>query len=1085
MEPILVCVFCDPPSDRVFFETDFYICMWDGFPVSPDHALVIPKRHFSSWFEATNAELQKLLEGIEKAREEILAKSLPDGFNIGVNVGEAAGQTVHHLHVHVIPRYRGDVQDPRGGVRHVIASKANYLAEQGSISEPAAGYAANWQKVDKAYGLESRPLKPAIVADLYEAKEVSIAVAFITESGLREVKSVLIEVLQRGGKLNLLTGDYLDVTEPNALLGLLDLAEGYEQTCDIRFFKVTGNLGFHPKIYFFRQHDESLVTYVGSSNLTRHAMLQGIEWNQRIVGDSESLGTIAGEFYKLFNHEKSIPLTQSLIDEYLARRVLPESRTVIPGVDLEEEVPESPPFPNGIQEQALSALKCTREEGFTSGLVVLATGVGKTWLAAFDSADSQSVLFVAHREEILDQARETFRRIRPSAKFGRYGGGEYDRNVDVLFASIQTLGKQAHLDRFGRGQFDYIVVDEFHHASASTYRRLIDYFDPRFLLGLTATPDRSDGADLLALCGNNLVFRCDVGEAITQELLSPFSYFGVPDVVDFKNIPWRNGKFDITELENAVVTEARARNSFEQWQKRAQNKTLAFCVSQKHADYIATYFNNHGANAVAVHSGANSAPRRPSLEALSDGELDVVFAVDMFNEGVDVPAIDTVLMLRPTESKILWLQQFGRGLRKAADKSKLVVIDYVGNHRSFLQPLNLLLGYEDAPMTVAALVQALESGSYELPPGCNVEYELEAIALLKSLVRPSGQQIQVEEWYQYFKEINEIRPTANEAYLAGFDPKSLRKAYNSWFEFVNAQNDLSEREMETVSVYGKFLSDLEKTPMAKSYKMAVLSAMIACGSFPGEISLDQLVKEVLKLINRGVLDRADFGSHLKSESSLQSMLVSNPISAWVGGKGMSDKSYFAFDGAALRTVGLDGDNGALKELVQEVADYRLSQYFDRSGEAAEEDVELQLWHPYMREKIPALWGFEFNTGSWNVGYVQKEKHIFLLVTLTKANMNAAAQFDDKFLSASDFQWMSQNKTTQNSKAGMAIFNHVKDGTEIHLFVRKDKKTTGGKAAPFVYCGDVEFRSWEDERPIRVMWELKNELPEALQQAFIE
>ena len=358
-------------------------------------------------------------------------------------------------------------------------------------------------------------------------------------------------------------------------------------------------------------------------------------------------------------------------------------------VTVPEVGPEAPiaiRAPHSIQQEALAALRETRKAGRNAGLVVLATGLGKTWLSAFDSQGFRRVLFVAHRDEILGQALETYRAIRPHDSLGRYTGDEKSLESAVLFASIQTLSRQPHLERFGKDEFDYIVVDEFHHAHAGSYRRLIDYFKPRFLLGLTATPERTDGADLLALCEDNLVYRCDLAEGIRRGLLCPFRYFGVPDTVDYRNIPWRNKRFDENELTKAVATQARAANALEQYRKRAGRRTIAFCVSQIHADFMARYFVEHGVSAKAVHAGPTSAPRAESLEALQDGTLSVLCAVDIFNEGVDVPALDTVMMLRPTESRIVWLQQFGRGLRlnDSDQTKKLNVIDYIGNHRSFL-----------------------------------------------------------------------------------------------------------------------------------------------------------------------------------------------------------------------------------------------------------------------------------------------------------------------------------------------------------------------------------------------------------------
>ena len=361
------------------------------------------------------------------------------------------------------------------------------------------------------------------------------------------------------------------------------------------------------------------------------------------------------------------------------------------------ELPPPPPVPHAVQSEALAALESTRLAGNRSGLVVMATGLGKTWLAAFDSnrPEFRRVLFVAHREEILAQAMETFRRIRPAAGIGLYAGGDRSIDKELVFASIQTLSRREHLNRFQETAFDYLVVDEFHHAAAATYRRLIDHFSPRFLLGLTATPERADGGDLLSLCDENLVYRCPVPRGIDLGLLCEFDYFGVPDDVDYVNIPWRSTRFDEEALTNAVATQRRAENILEQWKKRGGRRTIAFCASQRHADFMRAWFRQRDISCAAVHAGPASDERTLSLEQLASGAVSIVFAVDMFNEGVDVPMIDTVMMLRPTESPIVWLQQFGRGLRKHGDK-RLTVIDYIGNHRTFLTKVRTLLALGNA-----------------------------------------------------------------------------------------------------------------------------------------------------------------------------------------------------------------------------------------------------------------------------------------------------------------------------------------------------------------------------------------------------
>ncbi|MFN5915211.1 MAG: DEAD/DEAH box helicase, partial [Planctomycetota bacterium] len=408
--------------------------------------------------------------------------------------------------------------------------------------------------------------------------------------------------------------------------------------------------------------------------------------------------------------------------------------------------------------------------------------------------------------------------IRPGSSCSRYDGNLSDSQLDcteMLFASIQTLGRSEHLSRFAPEAFDYIVVDEFHHAAASTYRRLLDHFQPRFLLGLTATPERTDGGDLLGLCDENLVYRCDLIRGIEEELLSPFEYFGVPDAVDYSNIPWRSRRFDEVALTSAVSTRARAQNALEQLQRVGAKRTLGFCCSQQHADFMAEYFRGVGMRVAAVHSGSESDPRARSLDALSSGELDIVFAVDMFNEGLDIPSIDTVLMLRPTESSIVWLQQIGRGLRKSPDKQRLKVVDYIGNHRTFLvklrsmlQPL-LRVGESDSELRRG--LQLLQRGDAQLPNGCSVTYELETIKLIEQVLRPASRTDAMSAFYRDFEERHGQRPTAREAYHAAYNPRALRSTHGSWFGYVDSMGGLEDGDRAAWDQQREFLKVVEKT----------------------------------------------------------------------------------------------------------------------------------------------------------------------------------------------------------------------------------------------------------------------------------
>lgn len=988
----LSCPFCSPNADRVFAASPRVLALWDRYPVSPGHALLIPRRHVASWFDATREEQSELLEAIATARSIVLDRHrdpAPEGFNIGVNVGEAAGQTVFHLHVHVIPRYRGDMADPRGGVRHVIPAKANYLTGSksgasivGDRESEAALQTSLFRGAPHRDALirgDGDPLLPHLVAHLAHADHVDLAVAFILESGVRRIETHLGDLFGRGGRARVLTGDYLDVTDPNALLRLLDLAEAHPGSLELRVFEAADQ-SFHPKAFIFLDSSRDGLAYVGSSNLTETALTTGVEWNYRAVPSHDRAGfeQIRSAFESLFAHAKTQAIDADWIRRYRARRRPPTGQTV----EIAPEPALPPPEPHVIQREALDALEASRAQGNAAGLVVMATGLGKTWLAAFDSAKKEfrRVLFVAHREEILAQAMNTFRRIRPDAYLGFYSGQEKAPDADVLFASIQTLGRTAHLQLFAPKTFDYIVVDEFHHASSRTYRRLIDHFDPRFLLGLTATPERTDGGDLLSLCQENLVYRCDLLRAIQLGLLSPFHYFGVPDEVDYRNIPWRSSRFDEEALTDQLATQSRAQNALEQWRLHGGSRTIAFCCSKRHADFMSAFFSRAGVRTVAVHSGDASAPRADSLEKLERGEIEVIFAVDMFNEGVDLPRVDTILMLRPTESRIIWLQQFGRGLRRADGKSHVTVVDYIGNHRTFLLKPQTLFGLGADHREIARTLEQLEAGTAELPPGCEVAYDLRVIDILRSLLRLPRDEQALRSYYEDFRERSGERPRALEAYHDGYHPRSARKMHGSWLRFVATMGDLAEKQLATLDRAGDFLDQIEVTPMTKSFKMLVLLAMLNEDAIPGQIELDRLVESFARLARRSAIVREELGVDVADRTALRRTVVKNPIEALVGGKGTGGVRFFRLEGERFGTTfSIPKELRApFQELTREIVDWRLAEYLDRPAarSAADSRIVCKVSHAN-RRPILFLPNREIQSGipsGWTDIWIDDEPH---------------------------------------------------------------------------------------------------------------
>lgn len=827
------------------------------------------------------------------------------------------------------------------------------------------------------------PFLPHLSRAMSGATDIGLAVSFVKTLGLRllieDLRSALR--LQEGegppARVRVLTSDYLGITDPDALRLLLLLQQ---EGADVRVF-VTQNDSFHLKAYLFaRRREDGTVqgtAFIGSSNISKQALQSGLEWNYRVTYPSdEGFHEAWLRFEELFQHPHTTPLSDAWIEAYERRRG-PPPRAVAPGSDEQEP----PPVPTVIQTSALDALARTREEGFQRGLVVLATGLGKTWLAAFDVArlGARRVLFVAHREEILQQAAQTFVRIRPGLRVGYYTGNRRDVEVDVLCASVQTLARSAHLDKFQPQHFDYVVVDEFHHAEARTYRRLLAHFAPAFLLGLTATPDRTDQADILSLCDDNLVFSCHLFEGIEADLLAPFHYYGIYDEeVDYREIPWRNGKFDPEQLSNKLATLARARHALREWRERSQKRTLAFCVSIRHAEFMASQFGRGGVEAAAVYAGSQLG-RAEALSRLAGGQLSVIFSVDLFNEGVDLPSIDTVMMLRPTESKILFLQQFGRGLRRNDGKSHLVVLDFIGNHHSFLQKPPALFGIGTTYKDLAAFARAAEREELDLPEGCFVNYDLRIIHLLKSLdsAGPAKE-------YEALRDSLGRRPTLVEFYRSGASIQAMRRQYGSWLEFVQKQGDLAPAAVRVLGEHFALLQEVETTSMTKSFKMILLEAFLELDGVKRPPTLPALAERSWNVLHRrpGLLGDLDVSVRPLPDGrglQWQRYWQGNPVKAWTGGN-LADPKKAPFrlkDDEFVLAAPVDGaDADEAADLLQELVDYKVATYEARSA-AAEPTSNVIAFPKQRHTELPYFPNLKIACGHFRKGRTDSDERVSL------------------------------------------------------------------------------------------------------------
>ena len=685
------------------------------------------------------------------------------------------------------------------------------------------------------------------------AESIDIIVSFIMESG---VKLIINDLKESGVKIRILTTDYLNITQPQALFLLKN---ELKDNLDLRFYSETNS--FHPKSYIFHS-DKCSEIYVGSSNISKSALTTSIEWNYHFKKDEkpDDFKYFQDAFNDLFNNH-SIKITDEVLRDYSNSWVKPKYSNH----SLNEK--ESENFePNPPQLEALYMLNQTRAEGYDKALIVAATGIGKTYLAAFDARNYEKILFIAHREEIIRQASETFKNIHPDKSVGFFYNSIKQTDKDITFALVQSLGKTKYLNEnyFKKDYFDYIVIDEFHHAVANNYKQILDYFKPKFLLGLTATPERLDSKDVFALCDYNNVYEIRLKEAINKGFLAPFRYYGIyDDTVNYDDINMRNGKYDEKDLEQKLMINKRADLVLKHYLKYPSKTAIGFCSSRNHAEFMAQYFTSHNVPAAAVYSGKQGEytnKRETAIARLKNNELRILFTVDMFNEGVDIPSIDTVLFLRPTQSPTIFLQQLGRGLRKSDNKKYLTVLDFIGNYKKANMAPFLLSDTEYNTKTL--LNESVLD--FEYPQDCFIDFDFKLIDLFKIQAKNElklKDKIILE--YQSVKSEVNHRPSRVDLFLQMDDiiinsmkAKSQLNLFKDYIKFLNDTNELSSEEIKYYDTLAHdFLRTIENTSMTKSYKMPILKAFYNNGDIKMEITDDDVyisMKEFYEIKSNGV-----------------------------------------------------------------------------------------------------------------------------------------------------------------------------------------------------------------------------------------
>ncbi|HEY5525275.1 MAG TPA: DEAD/DEAH box helicase family protein, partial [Clostridium sp.] len=660
---------------------------------------------------------------------------------------------------------------------------------------------------------------------LQECKSFYFSVAFINFSGLQLLLDSFKELEEKGVKGNIITSTYLNFTEPKALEKLKTFSN-----IDLKIFIADKEKGFHTKVYIF-ENEEDYKIIIGSSNITQRALKSNVEWNVMVISkkETEFVQEVLEEYDSIWNVTNNVDEDfLSKYQEFIRKIRSGQKRDNLVFEDYERI------NPNSMQVKALENLNRLRNSGENKALVIAATGTGKTYMAAFDvlAFDPKRILYIVHREDILRNAQKTFESLckNKSIKTGFYTGNKKEKDADYLFATNLTM--ERNLEDFKKDDFEYIIVDEAHHSTSDTYKKIIEYFNPKFLLGITATPERCDDGNIFDVFDNNVALEVRLHEALEEDLIIPFHYFGITDIeaVDLENIKLD----DLSELSKRLMVNARVDFIIEKTQfygfDGEHQKTIGFCASREHAFYMAKEFNKRGIESMALTGEDSIDYRQSSIKRLENDEdsLKVLFTIDIFNEGVDIPSINQVLMLRPTNSPIVFIQQLGRGLRKHESKSFLTVLDFIGNHkRAFLIALALKGSkyYDKDSLKIAVATE------FSNIPGCS-NIQMDKIAQERILAQLNNENFNnlkyLKEEYNQFKGLMggkvPFRLMDYIKYEGAPDPLKFIKYEKTYQGFLGkVEKNIGVDEIIQDEEFFKILKELSnKLPIKRPHEFAII-----------------------------------------------------------------------------------------------------------------------------------------------------------------------------------------------------------------------------------------------------------------------
>lgn len=903
-------------------------------------------------------------------------------------------------------------------------------------------------------GNSSTTLESELRKEILSSDEIDLLVSFIKWKGIRILEKELKEFTERGGKLRVITTTYIGATDAKAVEFLSSL-----KNTEVKVSYNTGNERLHAKAYLFQRKTGFHTGYIGSSNFSRSALTDGLEWNLKIT--TKEVGHIIDKFKKTFEaywqnsefelYDKNIHSVK-LVEALKQGKFSKEYTFTTSYFDLK---------PFHYQSEILEKLEVERSvHNRYRNLLVAATGTGKTVISAFDyknfrnNNQSSKLLFVAHRKEILQQAKVTFQGILKDNNFGDlWVDGIEPNSNEYIFASIQTLNNRIKDIKLSPDYYDFIILDEAHHISAATYRPILNYFKPKVLLGLTATPERMDGENILDDFCNRIAAEIRLPEALNKKLLCPFQYFGITDSIDLTNVKWEKGKYVASELTRLYTkNDVRVGQIISNLEKYTNDfndvRALGFCVTVEHAIFMTEKFNLAGLKAECLTS-KNSNERDRIREQFKKKEFNYLFVVDIFNEGVDIPEIDTVLFLRPTESLTIFLQQLGRGLRLAEGKDCLTVLDFVGNSRpeyDFESKFRALIG-----KTTTSVLKEIEDDFPHLPLGCSIVLEKKAKEnILENIRRATLLNVN-----QLITKIRNFQHQTN-----------LPLTLNNFLELnhISIETIYKKDSWSRLCQRAGVIEDFENTNEKQIYS-AISNKWLSTNS-------TSYFNFILKIAKQG------FGISLKDfDENGKAMLLMLYYDVW------QKQGIFRSLEEGIREIGKN------KVLVKEIIEI-LEILIDKV-DFKEIDIELPYKQPlklharYTRDQILAAFRLStFDRKSPSREGVAENVDLnteLLFINLIKSeeDFSPTTMYDDYAISETLFHWQSQNSARPEKGKGLSYIKHKENNKKVLLFVREKANDENGNTMGYVFIGEAQFLESEGAKPMNIKWELNEPMPNYL------